>query len=180
MILAVVVGAIAFTGCKKDELPDVDENELITTFRLKFINNADDSDTQTITWKDLDGDGGADPVIDELSLQANAVYSLSVDAVLDESKSPAEDIKEEIAEENDEHLFVYTPSTGLNAVFNNFDKDENNLAVGLTATVTTGAASSGTLKVTLRHQPDVKDGTSAPGSTDMETTFTVTIGNRKL
>lgn len=177
MILTAAVGALVFTGCKKDELPDVDNNELITTFRLKLVNNADATDTKIATWKDIDGDGGAAPIIDAINLKANAVYSLSVDAILDESKTPAENIKEEVEEEKDEHLFVYAPSTGLNAVFSNFDTDQNNLPVGLTATVTTGVTSTGSLKISLRHQPDAKDGSFAPGSTDMETIFPVTISN---
>ncbi len=177
MILAVAVGTLVFTGCKKDELPHDHSNELITTFRLKLVNNANTADTKTVTWRDIDGDGGANPVIDALSLKANAVYSLSVDAVLDESKTPADDIKAEIKNEDFEHLFVYAPTAGLNAVFSNFDKDKNNLPVGLTATVTTGAISTGTVKVTLRHQADVKDGTFAPGSTDMEAVFPVSIVN---
>lgn len=179
MILAVAVGTLAFQGCKKDELPDVDDNELITTVTLKFVNNANASDTKVVTWRDIDGDGGIAPVVSSLTLKANATYSVSVDALLDESKTPALDVKEEIEEPDGkaEHLFVYAPSTGLNLTFNNFDKDRNNRPVGLTATGTTVAASTGTLKITLRHQPDTKDGTPAPGSTDVEAVFPVTIAN---
>lgn len=175
MILAVAVGTMTFQSCKKDKLPDVNDNELITTFRLKFVNNADASDTKLVTWKDIDGDGGAAPVIDPLTLKVNASYAVTVDAVLDESKTPVGDTRAEVLEENFDHLFVYAPSAGLNLTFSNFDKDKNNLPVGLTATGTTGAASTGTLKITLRHQPDVKDGTFVPGSTDLEAIFPVTI-----
>ncbi len=175
LILAVAVGTMTFQSCKKDELPDVDDNELITTFRLKFVNNADASDTKLVTWRDIDGDGGAAPIVDPLTLRANATYAVSVDAILNELETPAEDVKAEVAEENFEHLLVYAPSAGLNLTFSNFDKDRNNLPVGLTATGTTVATSTGTLKITLRHQPDGKDGTFAPGSTDGEAIFPVTI-----
>jgi hypothetical protein len=37
------------------------------------------------------------------------------------------------------------------------------------------AASTGYLQVVLRHQPNVKDGTFAPGSTDFDAGFKVTI-----
>ncbi|MBC7653122.1 MAG: hypothetical protein H7098_01460 [Oligoflexus sp.] len=177
MILAVAIGTLTFQGCKKDKLPDVNDNELITTLRLKFVNNANAADVKLVTWRDLDGDGGAAPVIDPLNLKASATYSVSVDAILDESKTPAADIKADVLEENFDHLLVYAPSTGLNLTFSNFDKDKNNLPVGLTATGTTGAANTGTLKITLRHQPDVKNGTFAPGSTDVESIFPVTIAN---
>ncbi|OAQ40591.1 hypothetical protein A5893_06505 [Pedobacter psychrophilus] len=152
LILAVAVGTMTFQGCKKDDLPDVDDNELITTIRLKFVNNANSNDIKLVTWKDLDGDGGKAPVIDVLALKPSSVYSVSVDALLDESKTPILDVRADVLAENFDHLFVYAPSTGLNLTFSNFDKDKNNLAVGLTATGTTAAASSGTLKITLRHQ----------------------------
>jgi hypothetical protein len=71
---------------------------------------------------------------------------------------------------------VYKTS-GANLAFSNFDKDRNNLPVGITATATTGAASTGTFTIILRHQPDVKNGTETPGSTDLEAVFPVTIAN---
>lgn len=175
LILAVAAGTMMFQSCKKDELPDVDEEELITTIRLKFVNNANSADVKLVTWKDIDGDGGAAPVIDALTLKPNATYAVSVDAILNESKTPADDVKAEVLEENFEHLLVYAPSAGLNLTFSNFDKDKNNFPVGLAATGNTAAASSGTLKITLRHQPDGKDGTFAPGSTDIEAVFPVKI-----
>jgi hypothetical protein len=39
----------------------------------------------------------------------------------------------------------------------------------------TGAASSGTIRVVQRHQPNAKNGTYSPGSTDFDITFAVNI-----
>ena len=175
--IAVAVLTLSLNGCKKDDLPDVDEEELITTIRLTFTNSTNSADVKTITWKDLDGAGGNSPVIDALSLKTGSTYNVVVDAILNETENPAEDIKEEVVAENDEHLFVYKAS-GANLTFSNFDKDKNNLAVGLTATATTGAASTGTFTIILRHQPDgAKNGTETPGSTDLEAVFQTTVTN---
>jgi hypothetical protein len=175
--IAIAVLTLSLNGCKKDDLPDVEEEELITTISLTFTNTANSADVKTITWKDLDGTGGNAPVISALTLKANAVYSVTVASVLNETTSPAEDIKAEVAAEKDEHLFVYKAS-GANIAFSNFDVDSKNLPVGLTARATTTTASTGTFTIILRHQPGgIKNGTEAPGSTDLEAVFTTTIAN---
>jgi hypothetical protein len=114
-------------------------------------------------------------LIDEIKLAPNAVYSMTVDAVLNESASPAQDIKKEIENEANDHLFVYKPTTGLNLTITITDKDSKNLPIGLAADARTLAASSGKLQVLLRHQPGTKNGTEIPGGTDIDATFNVAI-----
>jgi hypothetical protein len=163
-------------GCSKDEtpLPAVRENELITSLRLKFVNQASAADVRLATWKDLDGQGGNPPVIDPISLQPNAVYTLTVDAVLNETSATSEDVTPEIVREATNHLFVYKP-TGAPLTVVVTDKDSQGLPFGLQARATTAGAGSGSLRVVLRHQVGTKDGTETPGSTDFDTTFPVTI-----
>ncbi|MEJ7665938.1 MAG: hypothetical protein WKG07_43680 [Hymenobacter sp.] len=55
------------------------------------------------------------------------------------------------------------------------DNNKTPLALGLADSFVTGAASTGYLRVVLRHQPNVKDGSYAPGSTDFDAGFNVTI-----
>ncbi len=57
------------------------------------------------------------------------------------------------------------------------DRDTNSPSypIGLSSTFTTGAASNGWLRLVLRHQPNGKDGTYAPGSTDLDVGYTVKI-----
>ncbi|WP_236704879.1 hypothetical protein [Hymenobacter sp. AT01-02] len=49
----------------------------------------------------------------------------------------------------------------------------------MSSTAVTGAANAtgttGSLKITLRHQPETKDGTATPGSTDAEVTFPTVV-----
>jgi hypothetical protein len=171
-----LIGSIS--ACKKDELPDVNEDELITTVTLRFTNTANANDVVTVTARDVDGDGGNAPVIGTLNLRPNTTYNLSVTQILDETDSPAEDIREEIVEEDYEHLLVYTATPSNLITVNITDRDRNNLPVGLVGTATTTAAGTGTLKVTLKHQPDgLKNGTATPGSTDFEFTFPLNVSS---
>ena len=97
--------------------------------------------------------------------------------MLNETESPAENVTEEIEEEDDEHQFFYTVGSGLDVAtdYANFDGDGNPL--GTLFVLNVGSASSGGLTFTLRHEPN-KPNTgleNAGGSTDIEVTFDVTV-----
>jgi len=177
-MIAVTAIVLSLSACKKDkELPEADENELITKVSLKFTNVADASDIATVTWADPDGEGGVAPTIGTLNLKANAAYTFEVSEVLNETATDPDErnVLNEINEESDEHLWVYKPNAGLNISLVRTDKDENNLEIGLKGTAATGAASSGQLQVILRHQPGVKDGSETPGSSDFDALFPVSV-----
>ncbi|MFB9863103.1 hypothetical protein [Rufibacter immobilis] len=176
--LAILFAATVFmtSSCSNDEdpLPE-NEEELITTLKLTMVPQGGGT-TVTASYRDLDGDGGANPVITGAQLAANKTYEVTVQ-VLDESKSPAEDITEEVKEEGHEHQFFYVPSPGLNLTVTSTDKDSNNLPVGITTRMVTTATSSGTLQVILKHQPGLKNANSTmnTGETDVEVIFPVQI-----
>jgi len=77
-------------------------------------------------------------------------YTLKI-KLLDESKSPAEDISEEVSEEAVEHLFVYTATPASLLKYTYGHQDANGFPVGLTGLVRTGPAGTGNLKVQLSH-----------------------------
>lgn len=166
---------LGFSACKKeDEIGE--ENELITTIKLNFKNG---SDIKSFSYKDLDGNGGTAPVVDKISLAANTTYDLNIE-FLDESKSPALNITEEVSGESDEHLVLFTPSTTTLGTYTYADKDINLLPIGLTGKYRTQLAGMGMLKVQLRHQPPIngkntKDGTSIPGSDDINIDFVLEV-----
>lgn len=163
-------GALFFSSCDRNE--DDNQEELITTVELTF-SRAGQAD-QVFTFKDEDGAGGKSPVIDDIVLAANTAYTVKV-SVLNESISPAEDITEEIEAEKDAHLFVYQVS-GANATFSATDTDSKGKPVGLNAAVTTAGASSGTLKLTLKHEADKSAAEPLnTGETDVEATFVLKI-----
>jgi hypothetical protein len=70
-----------------------------------------------------------------------------------------------------------SPSAALNLTVNRTDVDDNTppLQIGLQDNFVTGAASTGTLRTVLRHQPNAKNGTYPPGSTDLDVTYAITI-----
>ncbi len=171
-VLALVFIAI---GCKEAPAPE-DDNELITTVKLKFTDGAT---SQTFEWKDLDGDGGKAPTIQSVALKPNKTYKLDI-TFLDESKTPISDITSEIAKEADDHLVIFTPMPTNLLTYTYSDKDVNNFPIGLTGSIKTTATGTGSLKVQLRHQPLVnnmkqKNGTVAPGSDDVNISFVVAV-----
>lgn len=175
LFLAFVV--LSMTACKKEDPAAADENELITTVRLKFTQG---TTVQTFEYKDIDGDGGAAPSkFDRVTLKPNTTYTLAVE-FLDESKTPIVNTTEEISKEKDEHLIIFTPAPATLLAYTYGDKDSKNLNVGLTGTAKTLAAGTGTLRVQLRHQPPIggiaaKNGTITPGSDDVNLNFNLTV-----
>lgn len=174
--------AVIINGCKKDEdkpttpPPPVNESEITTTFKLTFVDSAGIAPTLTAMFRDPDGDGGNPAVqFDTIKLLANQTYFASI-LILDETKIPADTISNEVKEEGNDHLFVFTPG-GVNETITILDQDSNTvpLPIGLESKWKTGAASSGTTRIVLRHQPGVKDGTYAPGETDIDILFQTLI-----
>lgn len=166
---------LLFTSCRQEEpLPDFNENEMITTIRLRFENKVNAADVVLATWKDLDGEGGNPPEIEQINLKPNTNYKLSIDAIFNESAVKAENITQQIAQDAHNHLFVYK-TDGINLTVEITDKDKNGLPFGLQTDASTGSSSSGTFRVILRHQVGVKTGSETAGSTDIDITFPVVI-----
>ncbi|AKD55423.1 hypothetical protein [Spirosoma radiotolerans] len=177
-ILVLGLMSLLAGACKNDEqnVAPTDDNEAITTATLALTNKTTPTDIVTATIENLNTT--ADFSKATLTLKANTTYTGAI-SLLDKTKTPALDATEEIREKLNEHLFVYTPSTGLALTITLTDKDTNPAPgpypVGLTTEIKTGAAGSGKLKVVLRHQPNVKNGTATPGSSDLDTDFNVVI-----
>ena len=176
LLALLFISTLVFTGCSDDETPEqVNENEVITTMTITLT--ATGQTDVVLRTQDLDGDGPNAPVLTVSGpLAANTVYNGSI-VLLNETESPAENVTEEIEEEDEEHQFFFV-STGANATFAYTDTDENNNPVGLSFSLTTADASTGSLTFTLKHEPKKpNNGTvaDAGGSTDIETTFNVTI-----
>lgn len=178
-MLAIALMVIFSVGCKKDDdtpTPTVDDNddhdheeELITSVILSFVDTAGVHPSVQYAFRDPDGDGGNAPTQhDTIRLVANTYYNATIQ-LLNESESPAEDITLEVQNEDDEHIFCYAPSnTNLSIIRTDTD---GTYEVGITTFWDTGATATGETTVTLKHQPGVKDGTCAPGDTDVEVTF---------
>ena len=176
----VLFSALIWTACGKDDPSEENDEELITTVRLTFTPE-DGSAPVNFEFKDLDGNGGNSPVITNGLLKKGAHYKAQIN-FLNETVSPAENITTEISEESDDHQIFLRFSTNLNVDWSYLDNDTKGKPLGLSLHVYTPTTGSGTLIVTLRHQPnknaagvDLGDLTNAGGETDVEVTFQVTV-----
>ena len=170
----VIFTAVLFVSCVNDsEL--VNEEEVITTLTVTLLPDGGGT-AVVLSFQDLDGDGEDAPVINSGDLAAGVTYNGSIE-LLNETESPAEDITEEVEEEDLDHQFFYTVGSGLDVTtaYSNFDSEENPL--GTEFTLTAGAVSSGTLTFTLRHEPNKPNTglSDADGETDIEVAFDIEV-----
>lgn len=174
LALMIIPVMAIMSSCKEEEIPDpTNEEELITTLQLTFENDVT-GEIDTFSFRDLDGPGGASPVqFDTIRLAAGTMYHVYA-YLLNESVSPSEDIGVEVEEEGADHQMFYTVA-GADISFTYEDADTNGNPIGLHMMATTGAASGGTVTVTLKHQPGIKDGNIATGETDVEVAFETEI-----
>ena len=174
-----VCSMLFITSCKKDDPIIENEEELITTLIYTLTQEAG-GDSVVLSFEDLDGDGAITPIITGGTLGANTIYNGSLQ-LLNESVNPAEDITVEVQEEAEEHQFFFQNNiSGLSIAYT--DEDENGHPIGLSSKITTTGSGSGTITVTLRHEPiktaaGVSNGdiTNADGATDIEVTFNVVV-----
>ncbi len=171
---------VILSSCGSDDPEIPNEEELITTLEFTLTPEGGGSSV-VFSFTDLDGDGGDAPVIVNGTLEDSTSYTGTL-VLLNETEDPAEDITEEVEEEDAEHQFFFTVSSGLNLEVTYDDMDDNGNPVGIASIVETLEASSGTLTILLRHEPDkdaegVADGdpSNAGGETDIQVTFDVTI-----
>ena len=182
----IVISSLALMGfhCKKDEqvvTPPVPGNEFMTTVKLRLENTANPNDTIWATWKDLtpEDTNAPDTTLAIINVKKNNSYKLAV-YILDETHLPAEDITPEIRERGNYHRFFLIPSSSIasKVVVTPTDYDSNSpaLHIGLNNLVTiSDTIASGKLEGILKHQPNTKDGTLAPGSTDIDVFFQFNI-----
>lgn len=180
----VAIAGLTFNSCSSDDdapVP-VNEEEIITTVIASFTPQGGGT-TVTLTSQDLDGDGPDAPIqVVSGPFVSGTVYNGSVQ-FLNELETPAENITEEIEEEDDEHQ-VFFSVTGDVGTFSYIDSDADGNPLGLAFTFTTddtAAVLNGVMTITLRHEPNksatgVSDGdiTNAGGETDVEVSFDVT------
>ena len=181
ILLSLLMVALVWS-CDDDDPEPVNEPEVFTTVNVTFTNTADDNDVIVANFSDLDGEGGDDPVITQPeAFTADATYNVAI-SFLNETETPPENKNLEITTEDEEHQVFYVASTGLNLTYAYGDQDGNQNPLGLVGTATTGSASTGTLTITLIHEPNkgaagVADGNpaNAGGEVDVEVEFNITI-----
>lgn len=175
LLSVLFIATVVFASCSNNDDPEpVNEEEVITRL-VATLTPQGGGTAITLTSSDPDGDGpGAPQITVSGDLAANTTYNGTVE-VWNDLENPAENITEEVEEEDEEHQFFYE-STLVTSAYT--DADENDNPIGLTYTITTTDAGSGTLTITLIHEPNKpNDGTSANagGETDITATFDITV-----
>jgi hypothetical protein len=197
--LFVFLAAGLFVGCGDDDDPmememememENEEEEEISRVTLTFTPD-NGEDAITAAWFDADGEGSGAPIIDNIALEEGITYALALE-LTNTLGTTDEDITAEIMEEDDEHMFffgftdgIFEDPTGNGNIDNRTDpvnyndQDDNGFPVGLSTTWTAGEHSetAGEFNLVLKHQPDLKSGTSdaTVGGTDVDITFPLTI-----
>ncbi len=172
--------ALSITACKKDDSDvtkptDINEGELITTLQFNIIDTDSPFTTHVFEYKDVDGIGGNNPLIDTIKLKNNKIYSVEI-LLLDESKNPIDTISNEVLEESKDHLFIFEPASPIMSVtINDFDDNNPPLPLGLLSSWATTNTGNSSIKVTLKHQPGIKNGDPTRGETDIEVVLPVVI-----
>ena len=181
LLLSFAAMLITFSSCEDDKEDPVipNEEEVITTI-IYTLEDSITGDKAVFTFKDLDGDGGNAPIIEVDTLVANRVYKGSLQ-LLNETETPAEDITEEVKEEDEEHQVFYNSATNGFTV-NYSDQDSNGKPLGLETILRTGAAGTDTLTITLKHEPnksavgaETGDINAAGGETDIAVPFNIVV-----
>jgi len=175
----VIASSLFFIGCDPPEPYQPPVLELITTLSYT-LTPVDGGPSVSLSFFDEDGDGGDAPIITEGLLNANTTYSGSI-RLLNELDTPVENISEEVAEDDEDHQFFFQ-STISDLTIAYVDQDADGNPFGLFSTLTTGAASEGSITIILRHEPDkfasgVPEGdiTNAGGESDIEVTIPVIV-----
>ncbi len=176
-LLLLLPALLLLNGCNKEkDVAPTDDNEAITTATLQLTNAASATEVITATVENLNTT--ADFSKATLTLKPNTTYNARV-LLSDKTKTPALNVSAEVKDEANEHLFIFTPTTGLNLTVTITDRDTNPapgpFSVGLESRMVTGAASTGKLRLVLKHQPNTKNGTPTPGTTDLDTNFDVVV-----
>ena len=171
--LVLVATLLLLNSCKDDPEP-VNPEELITT--LTVVLTPTGAAPVTLKFYDADGEIGSIAPVKTVSgaFAANTTYNGAI-TLLNEAEDPDENITAEIQAEDEDHLFCFTVTTA-NVTVTATDMDSNGRPVGLASQWTTGAASTGKVKIVLRHQPGGKTGTCpGPGDTDIEVDFDIVV-----
>lgn len=193
LCMAFTLTALLFvSGCDNDDPVKEDVPEMITKATLTFT-PLSGGNAVIVTATDPDGEGVQEIQVDgPITLEAMESYDLSIALINDlaPSTDPEYNITEEVEEEGDEHMFFFSWTNNVfsdpagNGNFDNrsddinyVDLDVNGLPLGLETTWTTAEASTGTFRIVLKHQPQLKSATSDAntGETDLDITFSIII-----
>ncbi len=174
IIFSILLGSIALLNSCKNE-PVQSTNEAITTLKV-ITQNLTTNKIDTFEYVNFNETRPNPPsYVDTIRLQPQTSYAIQV-LLLNEALNPLHNMTDTIISRADNHLMVYNldPATGMISVKIQ-DKDSKGLPLGLFSTWTTTDSTNGWLRMILRHQQGIKNGTETPGNNDFEADFPVSV-----
>ncbi|MDZ4663521.1 MAG: hypothetical protein SGJ15_01465 [Bacteroidota bacterium] len=204
-VVVLILAVLIFGACKKDKKttpppiippPPANTEEVITTMKL-YLTDSATSVVSIVGFEDADGDGGNAGIFlgtnqsDSIfTLGGNKTYFMEI-ILLDVTKNPVDTISNEVEQEGKDHMFFFNSSnptgtpfstvlsgSNMKVTYTDLDAGTPTRGIGLKTRLRT-YASTGSAKnlftITLKHQPGVKDGTFAPGDSDVEVGFKVMV-----
>jgi hypothetical protein len=199
-----LASSLVFVACSDPDAGGGEVPEQITRVELTFTPEGGGA-AVTAAFNDPDGDGGASGMSEPIALAAGTTYALAL-SFANELFDPPEDVTAEIEAEAEAHLVllygdaVAGPATGvtdalLQHAYADVESDYggnavgDDLPVGLANTITTMDAGTGTLRVMLRHMPELNGqpqkesgaaerfaaGETLPGDVDADVEFAVSV-----
>jgi len=180
--VCVVIGlAFLANSCKKDssavnDPPGGNDPELITTVKVVLSDSLNAAQVVKATWRDFDGDGGNPPSqIDTLRLPAGHTFFGQI-VLLREQNNMVDTVSNEVRAEQNDHFFYFKANGAkIDVRYADFDTHAPPLPLGLKSVWQVGSASQGSMRIVLRHQPGIKDGTYTPGETDLDVSFPAVV-----
>ncbi|MCA9684670.1 MAG: hypothetical protein KC457_20965 [Myxococcales bacterium] len=184
--------ALTIPGCGDGNVVGGDESEIISRVELHFT-PVGGGETLSFAFSDPDGDGGVSGEAQRIELGADTDYRLEL-RLYNDLVTPAVDIGEEIADEAEEHMFLFATDLG-NYSYDDLESDYgadaigDDLPVGLVHTVAADVAGAGNFRVVLRHLPELNgtpqkaadlpqlfaDGDALPGDVDVDVVFELVV-----
>ncbi|SHI69060.1 hypothetical protein SAMN04488096_103336 [Mesonia phycicola] len=182
-LLALFLAIVPFiSSCSSDDdSPEIiNEEEVITDVTLTFTNSTEGSVTYTYTDPQYRDDSYVAPVI---SLTSGETYEVETNFYNNSDPEDPELITEEVEEESDDHFLTYgfsdvdiefTRTDGANST------DSDGVQIGLSTEWVAGTTGTGSVLVSLVHQPtekitDPEEGAVVGGETDAAVTFDLEI-----
>ena len=157
-------------GCKKD---NDTQQENITKVIVHLIGSG--GFDQEFVWNDPDGGDVGNAIVDDIVIPAGITGITCHLHIIDGTKSPQQELTQQIESESNVHLFVYKLSGTAVAGIAYDDVDSNGKNFGLDTKWTAGTG-TGTVNIVLHHQPTNKDDLVNPGGeVDFDVTFPVRV-----
>ena len=167
--------SLIFNACEDhDDDHKHDEGELINAIELEYRQPHDTAMNFSVMWSDEDGIGGNDPILsDTIFLVKDSIYEVTAHFyhIHDGQK---EEINSEILQEANDHLICYTNlnlATVVHLEINRTDVDPLNRELGINTTWKGLFPHISGMMISLKHQPNIKNGSCDIGETDVEVVF---------